>query len=617
MSEADDIVSVSQQLWRERGGISESGTPRGYANRDARKVTSNLEAMQSIMRPIDGEFADGSAFGANTYFSMTPIKQDGVLRAMRYWGKAAGTGFIRIGELVSTTMTVVKNVPVPILTSGLKTLALEIPVTKGQYVGFYGPNLVSYLDTATDKPDGFGYYRLTGDVSTSGTVTAITAALRLQLGFDITFQAVTTTAVSVERTEVRRGIERVQYLGRPIGTPLITRSGITNKTVVFGWTAVADGRVRQIDYFGVLTGTGFWGIFDISGDTKTIVEWIPIQIKLGANSEQVDVPIKKGQAVGYYMYVAAGGMIANGTDRLSDDGFGAWVSDDGRFSTFDDATLSRTFSSEIRFHLGSIYSNVSLNLLQTIKVFGVFPSQSNGAGRALSYGPSIPTAMKWSVSGQAFQAMADPTGNDASSEGSAWPRFAEVFQELTGYRVAIVNLAVGATHLIGSDWANTLRAPTQTEWESALTALDGMLSSGYTWEIGGLIGVIGEWDANSIDAGTPGFDKATYKTAYKNAITWARSLRGMNSETPFLLNQTGMKGTGDTTGYQQVREAQDEIVQEDAFAFKGWGGAKAMVARNMMMGTSGADQYHYKYYGYDEMGQSNAIVASRVCVGGR
>lgn len=591
----DTGVAVSQGLQQ---------PSKGYID----TILNNLESQQTVGRPTDATLTTGTTQTSNVFFAMEPAARDGYLRRVRYYGKATGTGYIRVASVSGTTLTIVRNVPFTVA-AGVNEAIVDIPVAAGQIVGVYGVSLFAYT---VQTPDGLGYWRLDGNNTTSGTGTQITSATRLQIGFDIAFQEVTKADVTTAMSAIRAGVEKVQIVGRPIGTPLISLAGISNNTIVMGNVARHDGWIDQIDYYGLLAGkTWFWGIFDISGNTKTTTLWRPIVSQLGEQSVTFDpVPILAGQAVGYYAYDSAGsaGIIANGAARTADDGFGAWNAS-GRLTSLTDSSLSRTFSSEIRFHLKYIEPVVPLAPLPLYVVFLII-GQSNAVGRGESRGAAPEGALMWKVATQSLEPMEDPTGNDDTAGGSAWPRFATVFRDRTGYNCAVANLAEGGTYIVDTDWATTLRATTQAEWEAMLAAMDG---AGYAWRVGGIICNVGEYDANAIDDGSMTITKATYKAAYIDLIEWARGLQGMADKTPFIIVETGTRLTGDTTGYQQVREAQREVVAEVEHTYMGWNGAKNLVARLLMLGDG---PYHYKLPAYDEMGQSCAVVASAVCVGG-
>jgi len=311
-------------------------------------ILNKLEGIQTIGRAV--ACVDGTVLAANTFFFRQPATRSGYIRSIRYFGKAAGTAYIRLATAVGDDLTIVKNIPISIST-GAQVQAFELYVPEGQYVGIYAPNLIPYSTGLYS--DELGFWRITGDVTTTGTGTQVDN-LRIQLGFDISYQGVNYAEVKSWLDPLRKGIELVQTIGRPFGTTLVTDDPISSNTVVYGDVARYDGWVRKVRYFGLNVGTMYWGVFTISGNTKTTSRFYPIEVKLGYNEVDLDVPILAGQTVGFYACVNNGntGLIAYSTSLVGD-GLGCWNAG-GRLASYSDSTLSTAFRCQISWDLAYI-----------------------------------------------------------------------------------------------------------------------------------------------------------------------------------------------------------------------------------------------------------------------
>lgn len=244
--------------------------------------------------------------------------------------------------------------------------------------------------------------------------------------------------------------------------------------------------------------------------------------------------------------------------------------------------------------------------------------QSNAVGRGDSQGsPSIPTddAIEYIQSTDSLEnPLTDPVdGNsDASDTGSAWPAYCDEYLTLVGETPAIVGTAKGGTAQnstadTGSgnwDTGGQLQADAVTWTNNAITKLE---AAGNTVEHKGILWHQGERDAQSIDAGD--ITKSEYKSALESMIATFRSDFG-SSSLPFWIFELGRPDSGDTSGFQSVREAQQEVASETSDCEIVSSVQKDFPAQGKML-----DNFHYNQTGLNEMGREGARTVSHTVTG--
>lgn len=192
--------------------------------------------------------------------------------------------------------------------------------------------------------------------------------------------------------------------------------------------------------------------------------------------------------------------------------------------------------------------------------------------------------------------------NDASDTGSAWPQFAVDYNTQSGNPVAIVGSARGGTAQVSDadtgngnwDDTGTLSSTLITRVNDAITAIEG---AGDTAIFRGVLWSQGETDAQAIDSST--ITKAAYKTALEDMIGRYRAEFG--SGMPFWIFQTGKPNSGDTAGYQDVRDAQTEVTNTDGFTYMA-----SDIQVNFADDGRMSDDLHYTQTGYNDMGAEGA-----------
>ncbi len=228
-------------------------------------------------------------------------------------------------------------------------------------------------------------------------------------------------------------------------------------------------------------------------------------------------------------------------------------------------------------------------------------SNAHGSSRDPENSPVPPANWAFYWNGASLSPLEDPWAT--ASYGSAWPSFAIKFTELTGKGVILVDGATGGTAMapaadIGNGyWGGAgggLRENAVADLNACITHLR---SASYAYQFGGVLWSQGERDAQSIDAST--ITKADYTSAWANFIAYMRGELG--DFWPFVFSRTGSKDSGDTSGFQDIRDAQDSICAADQFVLMGFTGALNFPALGMMY-----DDLHYDQAGLNKMGEAMA-----------
>ncbi|MFT4033370.1 MAG: sialate O-acetylesterase [Siphonobacter sp.] len=233
-----------------------------------------------------------------------------------------------------------------------------------------------------------------------------------------------------------------------------------------------------------------------------------------------------------------------------------------------------------------------IGVLSMTKSFGqkkalfVVAGQSNSVGQGTAeQSVQVKGALEYRSKGDSLVPLRDPVGENAldfqaANTGSAWPAFAQRYQELTGRQVVIVATARG-----GSSAHNKAELSGMGTWypEGKIPLFNNSVRKIQQAEkktkakVKGIIWLQGERDANAI------FDHQLtpeeYETTLENLIKRFRS--ELHEKVPFYIVLTGNQQGREPIGNQAVRAAQRNVasrlskvyvVYEDAehFADKNW-----------------------------------------------
>lgn len=225
-----------------------------------------------------------------------------------------------------------------------------------------------------------------------------------------------------------------------------------------------------------------------------------------------------------------------------------------------------------------------------------------GQSNAVGYGatestetPSAQDAIDYNTVSGHVRDVRDPTGfNSYKAEfGSFIPKFVKDYVAATGHNVLIVKTAVGGT--------------SQAQWESGdllNTSITG-INDAATWadglgaivELKGILWSQGERDASNINAGSQ--TKAAYKTSFTNMINTLRTTFG--TDLHIFIARTGTQTGASDVGYQDIRDAQDELAAASSYVVMAHTNSVNFAAQSKMV-----DSLHYNTNGLDEIGAAFA-----------
>ena len=230
-------------------------------------------------------------------------------------------------------------------------------------------------------------------------------------------------------------------------------------------------------------------------------------------------------------------------------------------AAFDDSTSKHRL--QVRLFDGSNPSASSKPVLFVIS------GQSNAVGCGL-YPPCTQAKdsgsfWSWANGDNELKPIVDPISNE--NKGSGWPEFASLFFELTGRKTILLNIANGGStvtdggYTTANTWADngygTLRTSRSGVWNafsSAVPATD--------YDLGGILWVQGEYDAQRLYAGT--ITVGEYSGTWDNlsegtrgVLQWTRNLIGV-SNCPIFIGLIGYQQSCKTN--TALKNAYDAII---------------------------------------------------------
>lgn len=188
------------------------------------------------------------------------------------------------------------------------------------------------------------------------------------------------------------------------------------------------------------------------------------------------------------------------------------------------------------------------------------------------------------------------------------PAFASEFVRRTGLGVIVVKYAVGGSAMApgaaasAGYWGGSesvYRGPAVARLRACLSYLR---SNGYAYQFGGVLWSQGERDAQAIDAAD--IVIGDYDAALADLVAYFRGELG--DKWPFYFVRTGRVTSGDTSGWQAIRDAQDRACANDDWLMMGYTGTIRFVDRGLMK----VDGIHYSQAGLNECGKKLAASAA-------
>ncbi|MGY9046055.1 hypothetical protein P775_14290 [Puniceibacterium antarcticum] len=591
--------------------------------------------VQTIGLPPGSAPVTGSGTSASTYVFGAPAGVTSKLAALRCFAVSAGFVRVKIMGKVSNTFTQLGKDHIINVDAGVNEFTLkdlpEIIIPAGAYIGFYGGSLgVPYVNAAADSG---GMYNATGNLSSFSDASANTSG-RHQIGFDLVeYEQGDHLATEVEALSSRLGPISSITIGCPT-SPVLGSATVADRVYVFANPATANLIGKSLNIFTAGSGTVKLRAFSKSGNTFTSQREVSVSVAAGLNAIDItdlDFRVYEGEHLGFYAGANTYVTESGGNDTAYDGGyFDNASSGGGDDDGFSDTSAATAFKMQLgigflRYAADTVAGIISANQTALsarlaaaeadivgigaalplpkafVIVWGV--GQSPMSGRADELSPVVvPTGAGYKYQHSTFdlQPLKDPTGYDAGAladggKGSFGPSLGCAVHAATHGRVGVifVNTGYGGTSLL-TDWASS-----GTRWTAAKNQFDNALDDilAKKLNIVGIVGLIaqGEKDGDNIDAAT-GTTKAAYKAAFLDLHERMKNHAGLG-RLPLVVVQTGVRNDGDTTGYQQIRAAQGELVAENDGIFMGYAGAKYFLDRGLMM-----DTYHYNIQGNDEIG---------------
>lgn len=196
----NDPTVTNNGAYRKNGGTG-TGTWTQATDRisTVKTATDQLMAIETIGLPIGVTPVTGSVQNSLTGVFGVPFSQSGLITGIRCFSFGNNTIQVKVFSRSGNTFTQVgSDVAVPVST-GVNNKTVSIPVSAGQYIGVFNPS--TCLPYGLAQPDSGGWYDSGSGNVTSFTDSTATTFARVQIGFDLTYQAVTTTKFSASTAE--------------------------------------------------------------------------------------------------------------------------------------------------------------------------------------------------------------------------------------------------------------------------------------------------------------------------------------------------------------------------------------------------------------------------------
>lgn len=417
------------------------------------------------------------------------------------------------------------------------------------------------------------------------------------------------------------------------GTLTVGGTVTPDRTWVMGDSMTRDQLITEVTLNPAIAGNIEIAGFSKSGDLFTKKERITVAAPTGESTVSLGAGIVIAEGEYFGWYADPGMMTHEPSEEIDDWASGYYAYSGGQTESFTDASLapivgfrirlgmidhpvtgatSHALSEAERAHarLDSVGSDGWRETKQFIMVFQV--GQSNGSGRGTgssAYTIESGRGYKYDAGSGDLEHLVDPTGTDVTAQtgrSSVGPAMAQAVLDATNGAVGLilVNACEGGTDL-GTDWASG-----GSDWTAAQTMLSNAITSANTLNLDviGCIGVIiqGERDANL------GTSLADYKTYFLDLLSRMKTETGLGDRFKLLMSQTGFETTGDTTGYQDIRQAQYELAQDYDEIIMAHSRAKRFVADGLM-----EDTVHYDEVGLDEVGYALGLAVATYGVGSK
>ena len=260
--------------------------------------------------------------------------------------------------------------------------------------------------------------------------------------------------------------------------------------------------------------------------------------------------------------------------------------------------ITNPFASQPPFE-GDTGENLAVDTVEVFIELGQSPIEGRDGDVGNGAYPFVSTVGAKEYNGTELVPLSTLRGD--ATRGSHANYFADRYFELTGKKAILVECGAGGSGLGSSsgsgsnNWSATgdRRSEAETKTAGALVAANRPIPYAL-WSQG-------ERDAQEIDSGT-GYTIAEAKAAMLDVIDWWFSLY---PDSYFFISQTGRPSSGDTAGFQAIRNMQQEVSDERTRVIMAFKGAVDFPDQGKMY-----DELNYNFMGNDDMGVAFAESAN-------
>ena len=350
-----------------------------YASAGA--LASVLDKMVNInVTGLSGAPITGAYYSPNTRVFAAPVAETGTIRKIRVFSSAgnhtlkvrrfssSGQGQLVVGNVLSQVGT---DQVITYSGEGVHELVVNIPVNKGEFIGFHG-SAFSYSYAAASPIAAFATAAAPGDY-TSLTVSTLPAGFALQIGFDVVSDYVNTQRVKTIETDVSQlktaadavaGIPEKLSATAKVGLPGATATGayLSPNTRVFADRVVATGVLRKVRVYSKdVNQTLIIRRFTSPGNAPLKAGDVLTQIGAdvtitysGESAKEIDVniPVNKDEFIGVYGSSFSYAAISNGLGPTY-----ATAAASGNHTGFTVGSTSKSYSFQLGFDIVSDYVN--------------------------------------------------------------------------------------------------------------------------------------------------------------------------------------------------------------------------------------------------------------------
>ena len=573
--------------------------------RSVSDVSASLsEILQVVGLEVSELTSSASSVSSGTYTFLRPLVDAG--DGVRFFCFANGPGavHVHIASRTSPTNSIVREQKFD-LKVGLNEVTLfDLPHEAGDILGFrVGGGVIAIATGGDGNTDG--YWSTSGQIAAGQTYDdAASAAAIFKVRFETLKQAVTAAgfdALSVSASRIGTPDQPTEIIGRPVD-PVAGTTTIQTSTYVIDDATDYPRRLTSFKAQVTTPGDMFLGSYSKAGDVFTPVDVVSVAltrtglVEISAPPELVLEPgelfaLQRGTAVialntgvGDFAYYSGAGQMVEFTDDTST-----------TVARFEFQAAFEAYTHEARLQEIEAPTN-RIKPDGFIAAFLVGESHGYGPeGTALSR-IEIPAGAgyKYIRSTSSLEHMQDPTSAGGAGGGSVGPALCDAILRRTDGAIGtvLVNSAVGGTKIVenwndltGSSWTQAA-----ADWADAVAQMNAQNIP--------IVGVSVYLMIGSNDAAA-----STSAATFKAGVLTLKGLLDelMGFDVALVLAETGRFVDGAFSAeVAAIRNAQRELVNENASIFMGWANAFHLTDAEYK------DNVHYTTQGYDAAGRGAA-----------